>query len=124
MGASSPAKLSLAFSQRELNGEVLLAEVGALRRQGVHPAAVQKLAVALAQAARTGPLDANALRKVADRQAEGAPLASLLTRYADKVRHPADGPALVTHFHRLAQAAGLLAVIRAEALGDLDGEAP
>ena len=32
MGASSPAKLSLAFSQRELNGEVLLAEVGALRR--------------------------------------------------------------------------------------------
>jgi hypothetical protein len=121
----SQTPLSLAFSARELNGEVLLAEVALLRRQGVAPASLQKLSNLLSRSRKKPQgLDAQALRDIAERQTENAALSSLLHRYADKVRHPADAAALVDHFHRLAQAAALLAVLRSENVGELGGEEP
>jgi len=94
---------------RELNGEVLLDELDELRRGQVPQRQLDDCARALT--ALGGPVASSAalVRQLAGaRYAEHVALASLLRRWATRLKVVADGPLLAAHFERLALASALI----------------
>lgn len=102
--------LSPAFADRELNGEVLLGELTALRKSLVP----QKTLNALAQEARRFPRLSPAyvvdeVRTLAERRFSTFPaLADLLREWAPRIRTGPDILAFVQHLERLALTSAVL----------------
>ncbi len=119
--AASRAPPSAPFASRELDGEVLLEELGDLRSSQVPQRHLDDCALALRDV--TGLRSAEVvtrLKSLATNRFAGQPaLASLLVRWAAKLKSEADVPLLVSHFQRLAMTSSLVAVVRrsADSLG-------
>ncbi len=116
MTGSTPKKggLSAPFADRELNGEVLLRELSALRDAQVRQRQLDDCALALRGLSGLKVSETIVkIRDLAGGRFDGNPaLAALLVRWAAKLRTEEDIPVLVAHFVRLAVSAGLIAAIR------------
>ncbi len=100
------------FLSRELNGEVLLDELDELRRGQVPQQQLDDCARALR--CLEGPVSSCAalVRQLAkDRYAEHLALASLLKRWATRLKTDADAPLLAAHFERLALSSALISAL-------------
>jgi hypothetical protein len=110
----SRAQPAAVFSNRELNGEVLLEELSDLRTANVH----QKAFVDCVQGLRDlpGSRVSEAVAKVkqlASGRFAGQPaMAGLLVRWAGRIKSEVDVPLLVGHFERLARVAAAVSAMR------------
>ncbi len=98
---------------RELNGEVLLDELDELRGANVPQRQLDACAQALRSLRGSVRESAAVVRQLAgERFADDAALASLLRRWATRLKHDADGPLLAAHFERLALVGGVMTAVR------------
>ncbi|MFN0062912.1 MAG: hypothetical protein ACKVPX_10395 [Myxococcaceae bacterium] len=96
------------FSDRELNGETLLREIGALRSARVPQVRIHECALLL-EPGLDVPIASERLRSAAlGRFADEPSLAQLLTRWAARLRTPEDVRALTGHLRRLALSSALI----------------
>ncbi len=105
---------SAAFAHRELNGEILLEELRALREAQVRQRHLEDCAQALRglEGMRVGEASRR-IRDIATGRFTGQPaLASLMVRWAAKLRAEDDVVALSQHFRRLALTAALVGALR------------
>ena len=98
---------------RELNGEVLLDELDELRGANVPQRQLDECARALSSLRGSASEAAAAVRQLAgDRFSDSPALASLLRRWATRLKHDPDGPLLAAHFERLALVGGVMTAVR------------
>lgn len=104
------SSLSAPFAARELNGEVLLQELGQLRDAQVGARHLVDCSVAMRALKGARVSDASArLRNLASGRFQGQPaLASLLLRWSSRLKSEEDVEALRAHFDRLASASALI----------------
>lgn len=112
--APSRSQPSAPFASRELNGEVLLEELADLRNAQVHQRHLNDCVLNLRDLEGVRVSDAAArLKQLASNRFAGQPaLASLLVRWAAKLRHEVDVPLLVSHLERLALTSALVTTLR------------
>lgn len=105
---------SAPFASRELNGEVLLEELADLRQAQVQQRHLNDCALNLRGLDGLPVAEAGQrLRQLASNRFSGQPaLASLLVRWATKLKSDADVPLLVSHLERLAMTAALVTALR------------
>lgn len=105
---------STPFSSRELNGEVLLEELSDLRQAQVHQKHLSDLVVGLRDLEGVRVSEASQrLKQLAANRFSGTPaLASLLVRWAAKLKVEPDVPLLIAHFERLAVTAAIVGAVR------------
>lgn len=112
----APAKSqpSTPFASRELNGEVLLEELTDLRNAQIHQKHLNDLVVGLRDLEGVRVSEASQrLKQLAANRFSGTPaLASLLVRWAAKLKAEADVPLLIAHFERVAITAAIVSAIR------------
>ena len=112
----APAKShpSTPFASRELNGEVLLEELGDLRNAQVPQKLLSDLVVGLRdlQGVRVSEASQRLKQLAANRFASTPALASLLVRWSSKLKVEADVPLLIAHFERLAITAAIVNSVR------------
>lgn len=112
----APGKVqpSTPFSSRELNGEVLLEELSDLRQGQVHQKHLSDLVVGLRDLEGVRVSEAaQRLKQLAANRFSGTPaLASLLVRWAAKLKVEPDVPLLIAHFERLAVTAAIVGAVR------------
>ncbi len=112
----APAKSqpSTPFASRELNGEVLLEELADLRNAQVHQKHLSDLVVGLRDLEGVRVSEASQrLKSLAANRFSGTPaLASLLVRWAAKLKVEADVPLLIAHFERLAVTSAIVSAVR------------
>lgn len=109
----SRSQPSSPFLSRELNGEVLLDELDELRGAQVPQRQLDECAQAMRSLRGSAQESAAVVRQLAnDRFSEHAALASLLRRWATRLKHDLDGPLLAAHFERLALVGGVMTAIR------------
>src|SRR5262249_40109096 len=103
MPPSSRAQLSAPFANREFNGEVLLEELADLRMAHVQQKALNDCALGLKElsGARVSEATARIKQLAAGRFAAQPAMASLLVRWAGRLKAEVDVPLLVGHFERL-----------------------
>ncbi len=106
--------LSPPFADRELNGDVLLRELASLRDAQVRQKQLNDCALALRQlpGLRVSETISKIRELASGRFQEHPALASLLVRWAAKLRVDEDVAALISHFERLAITAALIAAVR------------
>ena len=113
--------MSPPFAGRELDGETLLEELGALREAQIRQKHLNDCALALRSLSGLSTHEAAAkIRQLASGRFSGQPaLASLLVRWSTKLRTELDIPRFTSHIERLALASGLISAMRrgAERLG-------
>jgi hypothetical protein len=111
---ASRLKPSAPFASRELNGEVLLSELEELRAAQVPQRALTDCALAARELRQAPPADAaRSLGELARSRFAGQPaLATLLGRWARRLRVEADVPALVTHLEQLALTSAMVPALR------------
>ena len=105
---------SASFAHRELNGQLLLEELRALREAQVRQRHLEDCAQALRglEGMRVGEASRR-IREIASGRFTGQPaLASLMVRWAAKMRVEEDVAALGQHFRRLALTAALVGALR------------
>lgn len=114
MRSSGTGQLSAPFAHRELNGEILLEELTALRDAQVSQPDLEESAAALKALTglRAGEAMSRLKQLAAGRFQPQPALASLLVRWAAKLRTDADVTALAQHFRRLAIVGALVGAIR------------
>ncbi len=108
------AQATAPFVSREFNGEVLLEELADLRNAQVQQRHLFDCVLGLRdlQGVRVSEA-ATRLKFLASNRFAGQPaLASLLVRWAAKLKSELDVPLLVSHFERLALSAALVAALR------------
>lgn len=112
--AATHTQLSPPFASRELNGEVLLDCLDELRGAQVNQQHLNDCATALhdLRGARVPDAVARLKHLAANRFAAQPALASLLVRWAQKLKGEADVAALVAHLERLALTAAVLSALR------------
>ncbi|MDP2269738.1 MAG: hypothetical protein Q8N23_00805 [Archangium sp.] len=105
---------STPFASRELNGEVLLEELGDLRNAQVPQKLLSDLVVGLRdlEGVRVSEAAMRLKQLAANRFSATPSLASLLVRWAAKLKVEADVPLLISHFERLAITAAIVASVR------------
>lgn len=112
----APAKSlpSTPFASRELNGEVLLEELTDLRGAQILQKHLNDLVVGLRDLEGVRVSEAaQRLKHLAANRFSGTPaLASVLVRWAGKLKAEADVPLLIAHFERLAITAAIVGAIR------------
>jgi hypothetical protein len=112
----TPAKSqpSTPFASREFNGEVLLEELSDLRNGQVAQKTLGDLVVGLRDLEGVRVSEAaQRLRQLAANRFSSTPaLASLLVRWAAKLKVEADVPLLISHFERLAVTSAIVASVR------------
>ena len=112
----APAKSqpSTPFASRELNGEVLLEELADLRNAQIHQKQLSDLVMGLRDLEGVRVSEASQrLKSLAANRFSGTPaLASLLARWAAKLKVEADVPLLIAHFERLAVTSAIVSAVR------------
>lgn len=113
MAAARPQP-SAPFAGRELNGEQLLDELSELRAAQVAHKHLEDLSRSLRDLeGRRAPEAATQLKQLAVNRFSGQPaLASLLTRWAGRIKADVDVPLLVGHLERLAIVSAVLGAFR------------
>ena len=113
MAATRPQP-SAPFASRELNGDVLLEELTDLRTAQVQQRHLNDAVIGLQDLAGARVSEASArLKSLASNRFAGQPaLASLLVRWAAKLKSELDVPMLVSHFERLALTSALVTALR------------
>lgn len=113
MTSAAPRPPSAPFASRELNGEVLLDALAELRNAQVGQQQLNDCVGALRelQGARLGEVTLR-LRALAGRFPGQPALASMLVRWAGRLKSEADVPLLLGHLERLAVASALIAALR------------
>jgi hypothetical protein len=108
------AQVAPPFASRELNGEVLLDELSELRAAQVHPIHLNDCVVALRELSRLRSSEAGQRIKhlATSRFAAQPAMASLLVRWAQRLRSDVDVPVLVGHFERIAMVGACLSALR------------
>ena len=111
--APARSQPSSPFLSRELNGEVLLDELDELRGADVPQRQLDECAQAMRALGGSAAQSAAQVRQLAnERFAQHAALASLLRRWATRLKHEVDGPLLAAHFERLAMVGGAMSAVR------------
>lgn len=112
--APARSQPSSPFASRELNGEVLLEELADLRSAQVPQKNLNDLVVGLRDLEGVRVSEASMrLRQLAQNRFSGTPaLASLLVRWAARLKSEADVPLLLAHFERLAVTAAIISGVR------------
>lgn len=112
--ATSRSQPSAPFASRELNGEVLLEELADLRNAQVQQRHLNDCVLNLRGLEGVRVSEAVArLKQLASNRFAGQPaLASLLVRWAAKLKHEVDVPLLVSHLERLALTSALVTTLR------------
>ncbi|MBI3184948.1 MAG: hypothetical protein HYZ28_22640 [Myxococcales bacterium] len=107
-------QVSPPFASRELNGETLLEELDSLREAQVGQKHLNDCAVALRQLNGVRVSEAAArIRQLATGRFAGQPaLASLLVRWAARLKSEVDVPLFSSHIERLALTSALIAAMR------------
>ena len=102
------------FANRELNGEVLLEELSELRNAQVHHKQLVDCVSSLRelQGVRASEATTRIKHLATARFAQYPAMASLLVRWAGRLKTDVDVPLLLGHFERLAMANGVLASLR------------
>lgn len=114
MPAPALGQVSAPFAHRELNGETLLEELESLREAQVRQRQLEDCAATLRSLSglRVGEAMTR-IRQIASGRFQSQPaLASLLVRWAAKLRTEADVAALAQHFRQLAIVGALIGVLR------------
>ncbi|MFZ5443958.1 MAG: hypothetical protein ACOZQL_28400 [Myxococcota bacterium] len=108
------AQPSTPFVSRELNGEVLLEELADLRNAQVPQKHLVDLVAGLRDLEGVRVSEAaQRLKQLAANRFSGTPaLASLLVRWAARLKTEPDVPLLISHFERLAITASIVGAIR------------
>lgn len=115
MATAAPrAAPSGALASRELNGEVLLEELGELRQAQVPQRDLNDMALAARELGGMRVPEAQARLKAlaSGRFVTQPPLAGLLVRWGQKLRTEADVGALASHLERLALTSSIVSVLR------------
>ena len=114
--ASLPPKVSPSppFANRELNGEVLLEEISELRNAQVPQRQLNDCVTALRELMGTRASEATAHIKVLAnaRFAQHPAMASLLVRWAGRLKTDVDVPLLFGHFERIARVSAAMSALR------------
>lgn len=112
--ATSRNQPSAPFASRELNGELLLSEIDELRSAQVQQQHLVDCVLSLRDLSGAQVGDAvDRLEHLAASRFGGQPaLASLLVRWAQRLRTEADLPLLLLHFEQLALTAALIGALR------------
>jgi hypothetical protein len=112
--ANARRQPSAPFASRELNGEVLLEELADLRNAQVQQRHLNDCIVNLRGLEGVRVSEAAArLKQLASNRFAGQPaLASLLVRWAARLKNEVDVPLLVSHLERLAMTSALLTALR------------
>lgn len=112
--APPKSQASAPFASRELNGEVLVEELVDLRNAQIQARHLSDCVLALRDLEGTRVSEAaSRLKQLASNRFSGQPaLASLLVRWAAKLKTEHDVPLLVGHLERLALASALVAAVR------------
>lgn len=112
--ATAKAQPSPPFASRELNGEVLLEELADLRNAQVQQRHLNDCVVGLRDLEGVRVSEAAArLKQLASNRFAGQPaLASLLVRWAAKLKSEVDVPLLISHLERLALASAIVTALR------------
>lgn len=110
----APGQPSASFSHRELNGELLLEELQALRDAQVRQPDLEDCARALRTLPGMGVVEASRrVREVANGRFAAQPaLAGLLARWAARMRVEADVAVLALHFRKLAMTGAVVGALR------------
>ncbi len=105
---------STVFASRELNGEVLLSELATLRAARVPPAVLNELVLLLQHLEGIRAVEATVrLKQLAGgRFATSPALASLLMRWAGRLKADSEVPVFIAHFERLAITAAIFVAMR------------
>jgi hypothetical protein len=105
---------SAPFASRELNGEVLLSELEELRSAQVQQRHLIDCVLSLRELPQTRMTEAAArLKQLAANRFAGQPaLASLLVRWAQRLRSEADLPLLLIHLEQLALTSAIIGALR------------
>lgn len=113
-GVTSRSQPSAPFSSRELNGEVLLSELDELRSAQVQQRHLVDCVLSLRDlpGARVSEAAARLKQLAANRFAGQPALASLLVRWAQRLRSEADLPLLLVHLEQLALTAAMIGALR------------
>lgn len=112
--ATARSQPSTPFVSRELNGEVLLEELADLRHAQVPMKLLSDLVVGLRdlEGVRVSEAAQRLKQLAANRFSSTPALASLLVRWAAKLKVEPDVPLLIAHFERLALTAAIVASVR------------
>lgn len=112
--ASSKLQPSTPFASREFNGEVLLDELDELRAAQIPQKHLTDVVLGLRELSGARVSDASSrIKFLATNRFAGQPaLASLLVRWAAKLKVEADVPLLVSHLERLALTSAIIAALR------------
>lgn len=112
--ATAKAQPSPPFASRELNGEVLLEELADLRNAQVQQRHLNDCITGLRDLEGVRVSEAAArLKQLASNRFAGQPaLASLLVRWAAKLKTEVDVPLLVSHLERLALTSAIVTAMR------------
>lgn len=112
--APSRSQPSPPFASRELNGEVLLEELADLRNAQVQQRHLNDCVLNLRGLEGVRVSEAAArLKQLASNRFSGQPaLASLLVRWAARLKSEVDVPLLVSHLERLALISALVTTLR------------
>ena len=107
-------QVSAPFASRELNGQLLLEELEQLRDAQIRQNALNDCALAVREVDGLRVYDAaGRIRQLASARFQGQPaLASLLVRWAARLKTEADVPQLTSHLRRLALTSALLGALR------------
>jgi hypothetical protein len=113
MPSPPPRSASPPFASRELNGEVLLDALAELRNAQVGQQQLNDCVAGLRdlEGLRLSEV-VSRLRSLAGRFSGHPALASLLVRWAGRLKSEADVPLLLSHLERLALASALIAALR------------
>ncbi|MHB8876359.1 MAG: hypothetical protein ACYC8T_21920 [Myxococcaceae bacterium] len=107
-------QVSAPFASREFNGELLLEELESLRDAQVRQGQLNDCVLALGQLeGLRGSEAAVRIRQLASGRFQGQPaLASLLVRWAARLKTEVDVPQLTSHLRRLALTSALVGAMR------------
>ena len=107
-------QVSAPFASREFNGELLLEELDSLRDAQVRQNHLNDCVIALQQVDGLRVNEAAVrIRQLAGGRFQGQPaLASLLVRWAARLKTELDVPQLTSHLRRLALASALIGAMR------------
>lgn len=106
--------LSAAFAHRELNGEILLEELGELRAEHVRQSQLNDCALMLRRLTGQGAAAAKreAHQLVKTRLSDVPALARLVARWTERLHTDLDVTELVSHIQRLALTSALAGALR------------
>lgn len=112
--ATARSQPSTPFVSREFNGEVLLEELGELRDAQVPQRHLVDLAAAVRDlnGVRVSEASQRLSALAGNRFASTPALASLIVRWAKRLKADVDVPLLVGHFERLALTAAMVGALR------------